>query len=212
MKHSQSTLQYLQSIALLGACAISFSLSTRANSSDPAPFAYTLDSYAPLTLYSGCHVADLDSNGSLELILGQRYWNDAGNIEIWALASTPKTLTRETQLYLSGEPHAVQAADFDGDGLKEIVAAGRGWGPHYADSSTTGWSPPVALSPQAYSWQVAVSDFAADCTPYSLQGIYGSAAGRILYGNCNESVSVVNFAPAYTRRSGFTAIDVHEVI
>lgn len=209
MKHSQSTLQYLQSIALLGACAISFSLSTRANSSDPAPFAYTLDSYAPLTLYSGCHVADLDSNGSLELILGQRYWNDAGNIEIWALASTPKTLTRETQLYLSGEPHAVQAADFDGDGLKEIVAAGRGWGPHYADSSTTGWSPPVALSPQAYSWQVAVADFDADGTPDFFQGVNGSAVGRIFYSNGDDSFTVVNLAPAYNRGLGFTAIDVN---
>jgi hypothetical protein len=173
------------------------------------PFAYTLQTYAPGVLYSGSQIVDLDNDGSNELILGQRFWRAGGNVEVWKYAPSSGSLVRQAVIALPREPHDLKAADFDGDGLKEIVAAGRGWGPYYIDQTASGWSPAVALSPQAYSWQIEVADFDNDGAMDFFQGVDGGTTGRLFYGNGSGGFTLVGIPSGLNRGLGFTAIDVN---
>ena len=173
-------------------------------------FAYTLTSYAPGVLYSGSQIVDLDNDGSNELIIGQRDWRATGKVEIWKYAPSSGTVVRQTTIALPREPHDLKAADFDGDGLKEIVVAGRGWGPYYINQTASGWSPATALAPQAYSWQIEVADFDNDGAIDFFQGVDGSTTGRLFYGNGSGGFTMVALPAGLNRGLGFTAIDVND--
>ncbi|HBM86793.1 MAG TPA: hypothetical protein DD423_08520 [Opitutae bacterium] len=173
------------------------------------PFDYTLQTFAAGVLYSGSQIVDLDNDGTNELILGQRYWRGSGNVEVWKYVASTDTLLRQAVISLPREPHDLEAADFDGDGLKEIVVAGRGWGPYYIDQTAGGWSPAVALSPQAYSWQIEVADFDNDGAMDFFQGVDGGTTGRLFYGNGNGGFTMVGIPSGLSRGLGFTVIDVN---
>ena len=173
------------------------------------PFDYTLQTFAAGVLYSGSQIVDLDNDGTNELILGQRYWRGSGNVEVWKYVASTDTLLRQAVISLPREPHDLEAADFDGDGLKEIVVAGRGWGPYYIDQTAGGWSPAVALSPQAYSWQIEVADFDNDGAMDFFQGVDGGTTGRLFYGNGNGDFTMVGIPSGLSRGLGFTVIDVN---
>jgi len=173
------------------------------------PFDYTLQTFAAGVLYSGSQIVDLDNDGTNELILGQRYWRGSGNVEVWKYVASTDTLLRQAVISLPREPHDLEAADFDGDGLKEIVVAGRGWGPYYIDQTASGWSPAVALSPQAYSWQIEVADFDNDGAMDFFQGVDGGTTGRLFYGNGNGGFTMVGIPSGLSRGLGFTVIDVN---
>jgi hypothetical protein len=173
-------------------------------------FDFDLQQFAPGVLYSGGNIVDLDNDGVQEVIVGQRYWNDGGNVEIWAYQPAMQTLLLQNQIALSREPHDLKAADFDGDGLREIIVAGRGWGPHYIDQTSSGWLTPVALSNQAYSWQLELADFDSDGNWDFFQGVDGSAVGRIFYGNGQGGFDFVALPSGLSRGLGFNVIDVND--
>lgn len=172
-------------------------------------FDFNLQKFAPGVLYSGGNMVDLDNDGVDEVIAGQRYWRDGGNVEIWKYVAVTGSLVRQSMIALGLEPHDLKAADFDGDGLLEIVVAGRGWGPHYVDQTISGWLTPVALSNQAYSWQLEVADFDADGNMDFFQGVDGGAVGRIYYGNGSGGFTFVALPSGLSRGLGFTVIDVN---
>lgn len=192
-------------ITLLGVC---LAMASGVQAALPL-FGFNLQQFASGQLYSGGYIVDLDNDGMREVIAGWRYFGDGGNVEIWSYQVLTNTLQLKTKIALGREPHDLKAADFDGDGLKEIIVAGRGWGPYYIDQTGSGWLTPVALPNQAYSWQIEVADFDGDGKLDFFQGVDGAALGRIFYGDGSGGFSFVALPAGLSRGLGFTAIDVN---
>ena len=170
---------------------------------------YNIQSYARGEGYTGLDITDLDGDGTDEIILGHRWWWRDGRIEIWKYNASIRAIELQTSIPTPNEPHDLKAADFDGDGLKEIVVGFRFAGPSYVDQTASGWAAPVPLSPNQYTWQILVEDFDRDGHFDFFHGLDGSAVGNIFYGDGKGGFTPRAIPSAYSPAMTFSVVDVN---
>jgi len=105
---------------------------------------------APAPVPSHAEVVDLDSDGRRDIVvacLGQFYPTDdkVGSV-VWLRATANGSFTPITVLEGVGRVADVQAADFDGDGLTDLIVAVFGWRKGgeilYLQNKTSDWNEP----------------------------------------------------------------------
>jgi hypothetical protein len=173
---------------------------------------YTIQQFADGMWYTAVHLADMDYDGNLEVLIGNR---NLSSLEIWRYDASLDTLLKIDTIEFSYHIHDIKTADFDGDGDIDIVVGLRFNGLYYVTNTGTpgtvgSWS--IRLVDRSYSWQVLVEDFDGDGNLDIFHGVdygpihtfYGDGAGNFIPG---PSVEDPTTSMRFTR--GFTAVDLN---
>ncbi|MFN2134552.1 MAG: FG-GAP-like repeat-containing protein, partial [Candidatus Promineifilaceae bacterium] len=159
--------------------------------------------------YTAVRLADMDGDGALELLIGNR---ETPALEIWRYDQALAELVFVSAIPFPAQIHDIAAADLDGDKDMDIVAGLRGEGLYVATNNGAGADPQWTLKKinGKYALQVLVADFDDDGFLDIFEGIdygpiltyYGSGDGTFVAGAPVEPASTKMRLPR-----GFNAVD-----
>ncbi len=98
---------------------------------------YDLQIYKQGTWYTGIAMEDIDNDGGLEIIIGNRNTSSA---EIWKYNVSTQTLNQTASISFPYHIHDIVAVDVDHDGQKEIIVGLRSYGLYMARFSGGAWN------------------------------------------------------------------------
>ncbi|MFO7662359.1 MAG: FG-GAP-like repeat-containing protein [Chloroflexota bacterium] len=179
---------------------------------EPTRMIFTTQSFGGGMYYTAVHLADMDGNGDLEVLVGNR---NSNSLEIWRYDPDPGTLVKIDSLTFPYHIHDIKAADFDGDRDIDVVVGLRSGGLYLATNtgkpgSVGSWS--IRSIDRFYSWQVLVEDFDQDGKLDIFHGIdngpiktfYGDGKG-----NFEPGQSIQDPETKMRVARGFTSIDLN---
>jgi len=174
----------------------------------PAPADYSIQHYAPGSLYKAFCLVDMTGDGMLDVVAGN---STARTVEIWSYDERLDSLVLcESIPGIAFDINSIAAADLDHDGDQDVVVGLRFYGLYICFNDIAGWRI-VEVDP-TYSWQVFAADFDRDgnldifdSTDWGyLQIFYGDGAGGFIQGPAPPSVH------DYGAAHGFNAVDLND--
>ncbi|MDJ0599569.1 MAG: VCBS repeat-containing protein [Crocosphaera sp.] len=128
--------------------------------------------------YTGIQLVDIDQDGSLELLAGNRNIN---SLEIWEYSPEFNNLNLANTIQFDNDVHDFQVADFDKDNDLDIAVGLRFDGLRYVTNNGDGSWLVSSIDP-TYSWRVQVADFNQDGNLDLLDGV-GRPFAKVFYGD-----------------------------